>query len=145
MVCEFWWLRRASDVARLKVGEVEARPDCTTHYVVPRHKTEAARGLLARSLSAPRPQDTLPGGEQDLPHDRLRWLLDDLSLLSPSTRLFTACHPSQAAKLFSGWLLKEVRLMCVVPPVCTFYASYSLKSGGAIAANSVWGAARHHG
>jgi len=136
LICQFWWLRRASDVARMKVGEVEARPDGTTHYVVPRHKTEAEMGLIARSLPAPRPLDAPAGGQGDVPHVLLRRLLDDLSHRPPSARLFTTCSTTQAAKLFSGWLLAELRLMGVVAPVGTFYASHSLKSGGATAANA---------
>lgn len=136
LVCQFWWMRRSSDVARLAVGEVEARLDGSTHYVVPRHKTEAARGLLARSLPPPRPEDARPDGEPDLPHFLLQRLLGDLAHLPVSARLFTTCRAQVAAKLFSAWLLEELRLMGIVAPVGTFYASHSLKSGGATAANA---------
>jgi len=67
LVCQFWWLRRASDVARLNVGEVEARADGTTHYVVPRHKTEAVRGLLARSVPPPGRRTAAPAASQTSP------------------------------------------------------------------------------
>lgn len=136
LVCQFWWLRRASDLARMTVGEVDARPDGTTHYVMPRHKTAAATVLIARSLPAPRPQDAPAGGQGDLPHVLLRRLLDDLSRYPTASRLFTTCGEKQAAKLFCGWLLAELRLMGVVAPVGAFYASHSLKSGGATAANA---------
>lgn len=129
-------MRRSSDVARLAVGEVEARLDGSTHYVVPRHKTEAARGLLARSLPPPRPEDARPDGEPDLPHCLLQRLLGDLAHLPVSARLFTTCRAQVAAKLFAAWLLEELRLMGIVAPVGTFYASHSLKSGGATAANA---------
>eukprot|EP00170_Pyropia_yezoensis_P003836 contig_16033_g3847 len=45
----------------------------------------------------------------------------------------------EAAKLFSAWLLEELRLMRTVAPVGTLYASHSLKSGGATAANAAGG------
>lgn len=136
LVCQFWSMRRAGDVARLAVGEVEPRSGGTTHYVAPRHKTEAARGILARSLLPSRPEDARTDGKPYLPHLLLRRLLGDLSHLHASASLFTTWGAQEAAKLFSAWLLKELRLMGTVAPVGTFYASHSLKSGGATAANA---------
>jgi len=60
LLCQVWWLRPGSDVALLAVGNVEPQAEVAPHYVVLTQKTEAARGLLAHSQPAPRPQDSRP-------------------------------------------------------------------------------------
>jgi len=40
LVGRFWWLRRGSGVEPLRVGEVKAQADGSTHYAVPPHETE---------------------------------------------------------------------------------------------------------
>jgi len=73
----------------------------------------------------------------------LRRLLGDLARRAPSTRLFTASKSTQAASLFSGWLLAKLRQMGGAAPVGTFYGSHFPRSGGPTAASAAgvpWGA-----
>jgi len=132
VVTQFWWMRRAGDITCLTLGDVDPRVDGSTHYKVPRHKTEAATGLLARSL----PRD--PGPHLDLPHVLLARLVIELRAAgrAPSARLFTAGAPPTASAV-TGWLRDGLRHLGVTPPVGTFYSSHSLKSGGATARNAV--------
>ena len=133
VVMQFWWMRRAGDITRLTLGDVDPRVDGSTHYKVPRHKTEVATGLLARSL----PRD--PGPHLDLPHVLLARLVIELRAAgrAPSARLFTSCAPPTASAVVTGWLRDGLRRLGVTPPVGTCYSSHSLKSGGATAANAV--------
>jgi len=126
-------MRRAGDVTRLTLGDVNPRVDGSNHYKVPRHKTEVATGLLARSL----PRD--PGPHLDLPHVLLARLVIELRAAgrAPSARLFTSCAPPTASAVVTGWLRDGLRRLGVAPPVGTCYSSHSLKSGGATAANAV--------
>jgi len=74
----------AGDVAPLADGEVAVRPYGTTHCILPQQKLDALRGLLTRSLPAPRPGGARPGGEPDVAHSLVRLLLEDLSRCSLS-------------------------------------------------------------
>lgn len=131
LVTQFWWLRRAADISRVMLHEVDLRTDGTTHYMVPRHKTDARAGMLARSLP---PSPHAP----DLPHLLLRRLVaaDRAAGKPPSARLFTSCAPDDAATMMTAWLRRALQQLGVVAPVGTCYASHSLKSGGATSANA---------
>jgi len=130
VVKQFWWMRPAGDITRLTLGDSDPRVDGSTRYKVPRHNTEVATGLLARSL----PRD--PGAHLDLPHVLLARLVIELRR-APSARLFTSCAPPTASAVVPGWLCDGLHRLGVTPPVGTCYSSHSLKSGGATAANAV--------
>jgi len=76
-------------------------------------------------------------GEPDLIHALIRRLLDDLSRCSPTTSLFLACEPPQAASLLFRRLLADLLLMRLAAMVGSFYDFHPLKSGVAAAASAV--------
>jgi len=132
VVLQFWWMRRAGDITRLTLGDVDVRVDGSAAYQVPRHKTEADRGLIARHM----PQSVHDG--VDLPFALLTRLVPDFRAATspPSARLFTACAPVAASAVLTTWLRDGLRRLQVTPSVGTVYASHSLKSGGATSANA---------
>jgi len=132
VVLQFWWMRRAGDITRLILGDVDVRADGSSAYQVPRHKTEADAGLIARRMPA-----AVHSGA-DLPHLLLARLVADFRAAGqpPTARLFTSCRPEAAAALVTTWLRDGLRRLGVTPSVGTVYASHSLKSGGATAANA---------
>lgn len=132
LVTQFWWLHRAADISRVMLHEVDLRADGATHYMVPRQETDARAGMLARSLH---PSPHAP----DLPNLLLRRLVaaDGAAGKPPSTRLFTTCAPDDASTVLTSWLRRALHRLGVVALVGTWYASHSLKSGGATSANAV--------
>ena len=46
VVLRFRWMRRASNITRLTLADVDVRADGSAAYQVPRHKTEADQGLI---------------------------------------------------------------------------------------------------
>jgi len=76
-------------------------------------------------------------GEPDLIRALISRLLDDLSRCSPTTSLFSACEPPQAASLLFRRLLSDLLLMRLAAMVGTFYDVHPLKSGVAAAASAV--------
>jgi len=99
---------------------------------VPRHKTEADRGLIARRMP-PSVHDGV-----DLPFALLTHLETDFRAATspPSARLFTTCAPVAASAVITTWLRDGLGSLQVTPSVGTVYASHSLKSGGATSANA---------
>ena len=132
VVLQFWWMRRAGDITRLTLGDVDVRADGSTAYQVPRPKTEAESGMIARRMPA-----AVHTGA-DLPHVLLMRLVADFRAAGrpASARLFTTCRPDAASNLITAWLRDGLRRLGVTPAVGTVYASHSLKSGGATAANA---------
>ena len=124
VVLQFWWMRRAGDVTRLTFSDVDVRAEGSTAYQVPRHKTKAEMGLIARRMPA-----AVHTGA-DLPHVLLAQLVGDFHAAGrpPTARLFTSCRPDAAAALVTTWLLDGSRRLGVTPAVGTVYASHSLKS-----------------
>jgi len=125
-------MRRAGDITRLTLGDVEVRADGSSACQVPPHKTDADIGLIACRMPA-----AVHTGA-DLPHVLLARLVADFRAAGrpPTARLFTACRPDAAAALVTTWLRDGLRRLGVTPDVGTVYASHSLKSGGATAANA---------
>lgn len=130
VVLQFWRMRRAGDITRLCIRDVELSSDGRTCYQVPDHKTAPREGLLARVLPPAR------GEAPDLPRQLLARLLADYHATHapPTTRLFTRCSAKQASGVVTGWLRDGLARLGVVAPVGTNYASHSLKKGGATAA-----------
>ena len=132
-------MRRAGDITRLTLADSDVRADGSAAYQVPRHNTEAARGLITRRM----PPSVHEG--VDLPFALLIRLVADFRAGGhrPSVRLFTTCAPSAASALVTAWLRSGLQRLRVTPSVGTVYASHSLKSGGATSANAAgvpWGA-----
>ncbi|OSX80235.1 hypothetical protein BU14_0056s0018, partial [Porphyra umbilicalis] len=125
VVLQFWWMRRAGDITRLTLGDVDVRADGSSAYQVPRHKTEADTGLTTRRM----PAGVHPGA--DLPHVLLTRLVADFRAAGrpPTTRLFTTCGPDAAATLVTTWLRDGLRRLGMTPG--RWYGS-----GGATAANA---------
>eukprot|EP00170_Pyropia_yezoensis_P002914 contig_12203_g2920 len=132
VVLQFWWMRRAGDITRLCVKDVELLADGRTCYQVPDHKTAARDGLIARTLPPAH------AGEPDLPRQLLERVLADKrdASAAPNGRLFTRCAPSDASEPMTAWLRDGLSRLGVRAPVGTTYASHSLKKGGATAANA---------
>lgn len=132
LVIQFWWMRRPGDITRLRLQDVDVRADGSTHYKVPRHKTEARAGLIARTMPA------WPGSPLDLPHVLLRQLVseDRAAGRPPSAYVFVSCAAQGASALLTTWLRQELALLGASPPVGTYYASHSLKAGDATAAHA---------
>ena len=132
VVLHFWWMHRASDITRLTLADVVVRADGSAAYQGPRHKTEAEQGLIARRM----PPSV--HGRVDLPFALLARLVADLRAAPhrPSARLFTKCAPAAESALITTWLHDGLHRLRVTPSVGTVYASHSLKSGGATAANA---------
>jgi len=76
-------------------------------------------------------------GEPDLTHALISRLLDDLCRCSPTTSLFSASEPPQAASLLFRRLLPELRLMRLAAMVVTLCDSHSLKSRAAAVTSAV--------
>lgn len=57
VVCAFWWMRRAKDLVRLSLADMDLPPDGRTCFIVRYHKTAAADGPISRELPW---SDTLP-------------------------------------------------------------------------------------
>jgi len=72
VVLQFWWMRRAGDITRLTLADVDVRADGSAAYQVPRQKTEADRGLMSRRMPP-----SVHGGV-DLPFALLARLVADL-------------------------------------------------------------------
>jgi len=127
-----WWMSRAGDVTRLSLGDVDVRADGPSAFQVPRHKTEADTGLIARRMPA-----AVHTGA-DLPHVLLARLVADFRAAGrpPSARLFTTCRPDAAVAFISRCLRDGLRRLGVTPAVGTVYVSHSIKLGGATAANA---------
>jgi len=132
VVRQFWWMRRASDITRLTLADVDVRADGSAAYHVPRHKTGAERGLIARRMPP-----SVHGGV-DLPFALLARLVAGLRAghHRPSARLFTKCASAMASALITTWLQAGLFFLNFTPSVGTVYASHSFKSGGATAANA---------
>ena len=132
-------MRRAGDITRLTLADSDVRADGSAAYQVPRHNTEAARGLITRRM----PPSVHEG--VDLPFALLIRLVADFRAGGhrPSVSLFTTCATSAASALVTAWLRSGLQRLSVTPSVGTVYASHSLKSGGATSANAAgvpWGA-----
>lgn len=98
VVLQFWWMRRAGDITRLCVKDVELPADGRTCYQVPDHKTAARDGLIARTLPPAH------AGVPDLPRQLLERLLADKrdASAAPNGRLFTRCAPSDASETMTA-------------------------------------------
>eukprot|EP00168_Porphyra_purpurea_P002330 TRINITY_DN1267_c0_g1_i3.p1 TRINITY_DN1267_c0_g1~~TRINITY_DN1267_c0_g1_i3.p1 ORF type:complete len:1085 (-),score=104.85 TRINITY_DN1267_c0_g1_i3:486-3740(-) len=132
VVAQFWRMRRAGDITRLRVKDVNLPADGRVCYQVKDHKTDAADGLLARTLPA------AVDSAADVPRLLLVRLLADKRAAgcSPNARLFTRCTPDDASAVMKAWLRDGLQRLGVRAPVGTCYASHSLKKGGATSANA---------
>lgn len=130
VVLQFWWLRRAADITRLRLQDVELPADGPTCYQVPDHKTALRDGLIARTFPA------APPGHPDRPRQLLARVLSDRR--AAGTRndecIFPRCPTAAASKLVTGWLREGLQRLGVSAPAGTVFASHSLKKGGATSA-----------
>lgn len=132
VVAQFWWMRRAGDITRLRVQDLEFPADGRVCYQVLDHKTAAADGLLARSLPAAVDPAT------DVPRLLQKQLLEDKRSAGapPTSRLFSRCAPEDARDTMTAWLRDGLARLGVQAPVGTSFSSHSLKRGGATSANA---------
>lgn len=129
VVMQFWWLRRAQDLTRFTVTDVQLPADGSVSFLVRYHKTVAVDGPLARTL----PPAALP--HADVPRLLLARLLADRCSAAPlrGGRLFSTCRTSDSSGVMTGWLREGLTRLGVSPPLGVRYASHSLKKGGATA------------
>lgn len=132
VVCAFWWMRRAKDLIRFTLADVDLPPDGRTCFIVRYHKTAAVDGPISREL----PRSDTP--DADVPRQLLARLLTDRRAAdaAPGDRLFSDCHPNQASATLTAWLREGLARVGVSAPLGARYASHSLKKGGATSANA---------
>lgn len=132
LVMQFWLMRRAKDITRLALDDVDPRPDGSVSYTILHHKTAAHKGLITRTMPAG------AGGAADLPYVLITRLVRERRAAgyAASSRLFSACDARAASGLLTEWLRDGLARVAVTPAVGTCYASRSLKSGGATLANA---------
>lgn len=132
LVMQFWWMRRAKDITRLTLEDVDPRPDGSVSYKILHHKTAARKGLITRTMPAG------VDGVANLPYVLISRLVRERRAAgyAAASRLFTACEARAASGLLTKWLRDGLARVAVTPAVGTCYASHSLKSGGATSANA---------
>eukprot|EP00170_Pyropia_yezoensis_P007381 contig_30247_g7404 len=125
-------MRRAKDLIRFTLEDVDLRPDGRTCFIVRYHKTAAVDGPISRDL----PRSDNP--DADVPRQPLARLLADRRAADagPGDRLFSDCHPKQASATLTAWLREGLARISMSAPLGARYASYSLKKGGVTSSNA---------